>query len=101
MAPVALAEPARSTTDFVDLKSKLVDGHVEIEKSPAPPVPDNYMYDFKYNHELPTVDFLGSEIPTSTNAQQEGQAFVDTLAKVWADGDGDGFASLFADFGEL
>ncbi len=99
MSPVALVEP-RSAADYVDLKSKVVDGHVEMEKSPAPPVPDNYMYDFKYNHELPTTQFLGREIPSDCDASAAADEFIHQLSQVWADGDAAGFAALFADYGQ-
>ncbi|CAG9957140.1 unnamed protein product [Clonostachys rosea f. rosea IK726] len=80
-------EPPAVSEDLV--KSKL-------EK---PPVADNHMYDFKYNHALPTSDLLGLEIPANCDAHKEAQAIVDQLAEVMGKGDARGFANMFLEYG--
>jgi hypothetical protein len=82
-------EPPAVSEDLV--KSKL-------EK---PPVADNHMYDFKYNHALPTSDLLGLEIPANCDAHKEAQAIVDQLAEVMGKGDARGFANMFLEYGKL
>jgi hypothetical protein len=42
--------------DVTDVKPQVVVRHLE---EPKPPVADNHMYDFKYNHRLPNLDILG------------------------------------------
>lgn len=66
---------------------------------PNPPVADDYMYDFKYNHELPTIDVLGIDIPADVNPQKEAEGVVASLEKVLGSGDAEGFANLFLDSG--
>lgn len=66
---------------------------------PNPPVADDYMYAFKYNHELPTIDVLGVDIPADANPEKEAQGIVDQLVKVLGSGDANGFADLFLDYG--
>ncbi|CAH0051909.1 unnamed protein product [Clonostachys solani] len=68
-------------------------------KLEKPPVADDYMYDFKYNHALPTSDVLGLEIPADCDAHKEAQAIVDQLAEVMGKGDAQGFANLFLEYG--
>ncbi|VUC36501.1 unnamed protein product [Clonostachys rosea] len=68
----------------------------KIEKAP---VADNYMYDFQYNHALPTSDVLGLEIPADCDARKEAQAIVDRLSEVMGKGDAQGFADLFLEYG--
>jgi hypothetical protein len=73
MAPTATAVP--DVPDVIaDLKAKVVNGHVEVEQTPKPPIADNYMYDFKYNHALPTIDALGLDIPADVDAEKQAQA---------------------------
>ncbi|CAG9983709.1 unnamed protein product [Clonostachys byssicola] len=68
-------------------------------KLEKPPVADNYMYDFKYNHALPTSDVLGLEIPADCDAEKEAQRIVDQLAEVMGKGDAQGFANMFLEYG--
>ncbi|CAI6088274.1 unnamed protein product [Clonostachys chloroleuca] len=68
-------------------------------KLEKPPVADNYMYDFKYNHALPTSDVLGLEIPADCDAHKEAKAIIDQLAEVMGKGDAQGFANMFLDYG--
>lgn len=102
MAPTAI-----HASDIVDipsakgLQSKIVNGHIELEKeAPPPPVADNFMYDFKYNHSLPTTDALGIELPSDTDANQVAESFAAELTTAWSSGNGDQFAEMFLDYGE-
>ena len=102
MAPTAI-----HASDIVDipsakgLQSKIVNGHIELEKeAPPPPVADNFMYDFKYNHGLPTIDALGTDIPGATDPQAEADNLVRRLEQVLGQGDAAGFAEMFLDYGQ-
>lgn len=99
MSPTAVIDTAldRNVT-IADLKAKVVKDHVEVEVSP-PPVADDYMYDFKYNHSLPTLDVLGVDIPVDADPTVEAQALTDSLAEVLEAGDAAGFTGLFLDYG--
>jgi hypothetical protein len=66
----------------------------------AKPVADDFMYDFKYNHRLPTTDVLGIEIPSDCDARREAEGIVVRLSKATSDADAEGFAELFLDYGE-
>jgi hypothetical protein len=65
------------------------------------PVADDFMYDFKYNHSLPTTDILGVEIPTDCDAQKEAEGIVARLSTATSEGDAQAFAGLFLDYGEI
>ena len=65
------------------------------------PVADDFMYDFKYNHPLPTTDVLGVKIPTDCDAQKEAEGIVARLSKATSEGDAQAFAGLFLDYGEI
>lgn len=65
------------------------------------PVADDFMYDFKYNHDLPTTDILGVNIPTDCDAQKEAEGIVSRLSTITSEGDAQGFAGLFLDYGEI
>lgn len=95
MAPTAIIDNA--PVDPANLKAKVVDGHVELESTP--PVADNYMYDFKYNHALPTLESLGVQVSPDTNAQEEAETLLTNLSHVLGRGDASGFTDLFAEFG--
>lgn len=106
MAPHAIHESGTDNkvdirdVDLPDLKAKVMVDHVELEASPRPPVADDYMYDFKYNHALPTSDVLGLEIPADCDAQKEAQAIVTRLSEVLGRGDAQGFTDLFLEYGQ-
>ncbi|KAH9219569.1 flavin-containing monooxygenase [Leptodontidium sp. 2 PMI_412] len=87
------------TASREDVKSKIIVDHVEIEVAPKPPVADDFMYDFKYNHALPTTDVLGVEIPSDCDAQKEASSIVTLLSKVMGEGDAQGFTDLFLEYG--
>lgn len=64
------------------------------------PVADDFMYDFKYNHSLPTTDILGVKIPANCDAQKEAEGIVARLSTATSEEDAQAFAALFLDYGE-
>lgn len=64
------------------------------------PVADDFMYDFKYNHSLPTTDVLGVDIPADCDAQKEAEGIVARLETATTKGDAHAFAALFLDYGK-
>ncbi|KAM0550293.1 hypothetical protein ACHAPJ_008963 [Fusarium lateritium] len=101
MAPYINAHESVSETniDVSNLKEKVGIDEVKLEATAKPPVADDFMYDFKYNHTLPTTDVLGIEIPADADAQKEAQGIVDNLSDALAKGDAQAFADLFLDYG--
>ncbi|KAL2850502.1 hypothetical protein BJX68DRAFT_255200 [Aspergillus pseudodeflectus] len=65
----------------------------------AKPVADDFMYDFKYNHTLPTTDILGIDIHKDCDARKEAEGIVARLATSISEADARGFADLFLDHG--
>lgn len=86
--------------EFADLKAKVIVDHVEIDVEPQPPVADDFMYDFKYNHPLPTSKVLGIEIPATCDASKEASQVVRQLSEAMGAGDAEAFADLFLPYGE-
>lgn len=100
MAPIAISEDV--VVDRIsELKAKAAAHKVELEPSKPIPVPDNYMYDFQYNHELPTSDFLKCEIPADTDASQVADDLLQNLTTILGSGDASKFTDLFLDFGKF
>ncbi|KAM0190642.1 hypothetical protein ACHAPI_009314 [Fusarium lateritium] len=64
-----------------------------------PPVSDDYMYDFKFNHPLPTTDVLGIEVPKDCDAQAEAEGIVKRLSDALGAGDAEAFANIFLEYG--
>jgi hypothetical protein len=64
------------------------------------PVADDFMYDFKYNHKLPTTDVLGIEILQDCDAAREAEGIVARLSTATSDADAKAFAELFLDYGK-
>lgn len=98
MAPFVYETADRSEVDIANIKSKGLVSHAELSK---PPVADDFMYDFKYNHPLPTSDVLGIEIPTDCDAQHEAECIVARLSDAMGKGDTGAFADMFLDYGEI
>lgn len=93
-------ESAIDSIPYVDhVKAKVGVRDVKFEATAKPPVADDYMYDFKFNHPLPTSDVLGVEIPADCDAQKEAETIVNRLAEVLGAGDAQGFANLFLENG--
>jgi hypothetical protein len=65
------------------------------------PVSDDYMYDFKFNHPLPTTDVLGVQIPEDCNAQAEAQGIVERLSEALGTGNAEAFADMFLEYGTI
>lgn len=83
---------------LTDLKAQVVVSELDTPSS-KPPVDDNYMYDFKYNHPLPTSDVLGIEIPSDCDAQKEAETIVARLSESMGAGDAQAFTDLFLPYG--
>jgi hypothetical protein len=103
MAPYINAHESVCETniDVSVLKEKIGVDDVKLETTAKPPVADDFMYDFKFNHALPTTDVLGIEIPANIDAQKEAQGIVDDLSNALAKGDAQAFTDLFLDYGML
>ena len=101
MSPIAVDESVvYENVNIADIKAKVVTSQVELVATPEPPVADNFMYDFKYNHALPTSDVLGVEIPADCDAQKEAEGIVARLSQALGEGDAQAFANLFLDYGK-
>jgi len=86
MSPTAIFDNAPDAADPANLKAKLVAGQAEVETA-SPPVADNFMYDFKYNHALPTIDVLGQDIAADVNAQEVAEELLAKLEQIIAEKD--------------
>lgn len=102
MAPYINAHESAidSDVDTIHVKSKVGVGQVKLEATAKPPVADGYMYDFKYNHELPTTNILGIEVPADCDAQKEAETIVSGLSEVLGRGDAQGFTDMFLEYSE-
>ena len=103
MAPYINAHESAidNNVDTSHVKKQVGISQVKLEATAKPPVADDYMYDFKYNHELPTTDLLGIEIPADCDAQKEAETIVSGLSKVLGEGDAQGFTDMFLDYGKF
>jgi hypothetical protein len=98
MAPFVYEAADDNGVDIANIKPKSTISHVD---SSNLPVADDFMYDFKYNHPLPTSDVLGIEIPTDCNAQREAEGIMAGLSDAMGKGDARAFADMFLDYGEI
>jgi hypothetical protein len=57
------------------------------------------MYDFKYNHPLPTTDVLGIDIPADCDAQLEAERIVNDLSNAMGNGNTQAFTDMFLEYG--
>lgn len=93
--------PQDITNESIKSKSKSIvikpSGEETEEK---PPVADDFMYDFKYNHPLPTTDVLGIEIPADCDAQNEAEGIVENISEAMSKGDAQAFTDLFLEAGQ-
>ncbi|GLA97328.1 hypothetical protein AtubIFM61612_007929 [Aspergillus tubingensis] len=87
-----------SKANMTDIKAEAVVKELECHPS-KPPVDDNFMYDFKFNHVLPSSDVLGIEIPTDCDAQREAEDIVARLSQTMGAGDAQAFAEMFLPYG--
>lgn len=83
------------------LKDKFGVKNVKLEATAKPPVADDYMYDFKYNHALPTSEVLGIEVPDDCDAQKEAEGIMGNLSEFLGKGNAPGFADLFLEYGKF
>jgi len=88
-----------NNVDTSHVKKQVGISDIKLEATAKPPVADDYMYDFKYNHELPTTHVLGIEIPADCDAQKEAETIVSDLSKVLGSGDAQGFTDMFLEYG--
>lgn len=98
MAPYVQEVVGVDQVSATKLQSK---GAVPNHDQVAKPVADDFMYDFKYNHNLPTTDILGLDIPADCDAQKEAEGIVARLSKATSEEDAQAFAELFLDYGKL
>jgi hypothetical protein len=97
MAPYVQESAGTDPVSKANLQSK----RAVLNRDQVPkPVADDFMYDFRYNHSLPTTDILGVEIPTDCDAQKEAEGIVARLSTATSKGDAQAFAGLFLDYGE-
>ncbi|KAJ4269875.1 hypothetical protein NW762_001544 [Fusarium torreyae] len=86
--------------DVTALNAKAASKRAEINgTAERPPVSDDYMYDFKFNHHLPTTDVLGVQIPEDCDPQVEAEGIIKRLADALGDGNAEAFADLFLEYG--
>ncbi|KAK6201783.1 hypothetical protein LQW54_009362 [Pestalotiopsis sp. IQ-011] len=98
MAPSTIL--AEHIDDVAALKAKASSKLAEVNgTTERPPVADDYMYDFKYNHALPTTDVLGVKIPQDCDAQAEAESIVKRLSEALGAGNAEAFADLFLEYG--
>ncbi|KAM0750595.1 putative monooxygenase protein [Meredithblackwellia eburnea MCA 4105] len=106
MSPIALNDNVAAATQGSEADARLLNlkeaAKVHLRK-PLPdhgePVKKDYMYAFKYNHELPTHGAEGVEVPATTDATAVAQDLVARLSKTLGAGDAKGFAGLFLEYG--
>ncbi|GJN67510.1 hypothetical protein PLICBS_001536 [Purpureocillium lilacinum] len=103
MAPHTIADHVElrdSRVDVAAVKAKAASKQAEVNgAAERPPVADDYMYDFKYNHPLPTTDVLGIEIPQECDTQAEAERIVKRLSDALGAGDAVRFADIFLESG--
>ncbi|KAJ5351879.1 hypothetical protein N7452_000853 [Penicillium brevicompactum] len=96
MAPYVQDAAGADVVPQPRIQSKSVTlNHDQVQK----PVADDFMYDFKYNHPLPTTDVLGIDIPADCDAQKEAEGIAANLSKATSEEDPQAFAELFLDYG--
>ncbi|KFZ02023.1 hypothetical protein V500_00473 [Pseudogymnoascus sp. VKM F-4518 (FW-2643)] len=101
MAPIAIIDKeleAAQVNNIADLKAKVVVDYVEREVTPSP-VADDFMYDFQFNHSLPTYGRGAVEIPVDCDAQVEAESIIHNLSQAMGSGDAQAFTALFLEFG--
>lgn len=88
--------------DVVVPKAKGAIQHRDIKGAPlSPPVADDYMYDFKFNHALPTTEVLGIDFPKGCDAQREADGIVRSLSNAFDARDAYAFTDLFLEHGKM
>jgi hypothetical protein len=108
MSPIAIHEkaaPAPTTFDVAALKAKVAGATTSTNgRQPLPvwedAVAPDYMYKFKYNHELPLHGREGLEIPLDENASAVATELLGKLSQALHKQDTEAFADLFLEHGE-
>ncbi|KAK2595992.1 hypothetical protein N8I77_013504 [Diaporthe amygdali] len=97
-AQIADLKARAASKSLNGLEAKVVDGKVEVQHSPSP-LADDYMYDFQYNHSLPTHDALGVAIAEDVDATKVAEDLVAQLSDFLGNGRAQEFADLFIEYG--
>ncbi|OCF30846.1 flavin-containing monooxygenase [Kwoniella heveanensis CBS 569] len=96
MAPVAISEPIAALPSVAELKSAATNRQFQAHKG----VSDDFMYAFKYDTSLPTLENLGTDFDTDADVNALVSKFVDQeFAPALKSSNADQFASLFIDSG--
>lgn len=98
-AQIADLKAQAASKNLNGLEAKVVDGKVKVQHSPSP-LADDYMYDFQYNHSLPTHDALGVAIADEVDATKVAEDLVAQLSDVLGNGKAKEFADLFIEHGQ-
>lgn len=98
-AQIADLKARAASKSLNGLEAKVVDGKVEVQHSPSP-LADDYMYDFQYNHSLPTHDALGVAIAEDVDATKVAEDLVAQLSEFLGNGRAQEFADLFIEYGQ-
>lgn len=104
MAPIAVEalSPLKDQHETASPKTRMNIKHEEHDvHSFRPPVADDFMYDFKYNHPLPTTNDVAIAIPQDCDAQKEANGIVARLAETLDNADAEAFTEMFLEHGRL
>ncbi|KAL4749215.1 hypothetical protein BDW72DRAFT_214185 [Aspergillus terricola var. indicus] len=99
MTTISSFKSTNAQVDVGKAKAQVVVEELGTTSPDKPPVADDFMYDFKYNHALPTSDLLGTNIPASCNASQEAESIVASLSEAMATENAPTFANMFWEYG--
>lgn len=104
MAPVAIqnllvdaqvsSSPLKTGKDSTGSLKKALPKHPDA-------VPHDYMYKFKYNHELPLHGKEGIEIPQDVNPKDVAGEIASLLSQATSKGDPKAFSELFLEHGKF
>ncbi|KAI5480143.1 flavin-containing monooxygenase [Pseudohyphozyma bogoriensis] len=101
--PEASQQASAQSARLTNLKAAAQAPAVPLQLNSLPdhgePVARDYMYKFKYNHELPTHGTVGVEVPSDVDATAVAQEVLNALADTLGKSDAKGFANLFLEHG--
>lgn len=104
MAPVAIQNPFEDAQVASSPLKKGIASAGSFKKAlPKHPdaVPRDYMYKFKYNHELPLHGKEGIEIPQDVNPKDVADEIASLLSQSTSKGDPKAFSELFLEHGKF
>lgn len=104
MAPVAIQNPFEDAqVASSPLKTGKTSAGPPKKALPKHPdaVPHDYMYKFKYNHELPLHGKEGIEIPQGVNPKDVADEIASLLSQATSKGDPKTFSELFLEHGKF